>query len=81
MSEEKLIEMAKNFADTTNCGCVSPKALLMSFASKIANRFYLVPKDDADRLYQGYNDFQDGWSANADFASDLERLIPELTEE
>ena len=81
MSEDEIIEMAKNFADKTNCGSISPKSLLMSFASTIANRFYFVPKDDADRLYQGYNDFQGGWTSNADFVSDLERLIPELIED
>ena len=81
MSEEEIIEMAKNFADKTNCGSISPKSLLISFASTIANRFYLVPKDDADRLYQGYNDFPNGWSENSDFISDLERIIPALKED
>lgn len=81
MSEDEIIEMAKNYADTINCGSISPKSLLISFASKIASRFYLVSKDDADRLYQGYNSYPDGWSENSDFVSDLERIIPELKED
>ena len=80
MTEDILRGQAISFADKIDSS-VSARSALIYFAEELSRRFYLVSKNDADRLYQGYNDFQGGWSSNADFVSDLEKLIPELTEE
>lgn len=80
MTEDILRSQAISVADKIDSS-VSPRSALIYFAEELSRRFYLVSKDYADRLYQNYDDFQGGWSSNADFVSDLERLIPELTEE
>ena len=80
MTEDILRSQAISFADKIDSS-VSAKSALIYFAEELSRRFYIVPKNDADRLYQGYNGYPDGWSENSDFISDLERLIPELTEE
>ena len=80
MTDDVLRSQAISLADKIDSS-VSARSALIYFAEELSRRFYLVQKDDADRLYQGYSDFQGGWSSNADFVSDLESLIPELTEE
>ena len=78
--EDKIRDMAIDFADELNSSSISPRSALIYFAERLSRRFYLVDKSDAERIYNSYNGEQ-GWSEDSDFVSALGTLIPELTEE
>lgn len=56
-----------------------PPGAIISFVENFLREYYFVNKEDIDRMYQGYKIYPTGWTENSDVIDDLERIIPDLT--